>query len=265
MQKSLENTSEFINKWIENNNSESLKAQKEYYTELATDDDEIEPFETWRHSAGTFQPNPLASAKDIVALESAAKCSFPTTLSQYLQNKGGFAGETVRQDLTIKINRPDELLKSFTEEAPRYERLSSLGLIDMMNWVWGNDKSFLILDECQGIDNRDGTYTDRETLAGINNEFTCYGVLMDGGCESHLFLHFDSQGKYGATYWHQDENIPLSATVNGLSEPQEAIAHILHAYDSIIASDPDDPYFCLDYLPKHLTASLASATKYLSS
>lgn len=241
-----------IKDWCERNNELTLQQRREQYESDAADDPNIESFEDWLPDAGWLSMSEVPDGQTIAGVKALADRAITSSLMSFWEAGGLINGEASRQDLTIRILEPQKLVDVLSPDARPYEHLRGLGLFDWLNWCWGNHKSFLELREGYVLESEDGSVATYEELLSVNNSLTCFGVLMDGGCESHLVLHVDEQGDYGATYWHQDETVPMQADIAGFASPEALIMACLAGYDAILKAHEDDPYFSLFMLREYL-------------
>ncbi|MBL8515829.1 MAG: hypothetical protein JNM76_02575 [Betaproteobacteria bacterium] len=87
-------------------------------------------------------------------------------------------------------------LEMSVEESPS-SRLKSMGLLDLVNRVWGNGR--FELDPANGC-------IELDALNHINANYRGIGwVWVEPGLEAHEFIYFDTEGRFGTVFYHQDD------------------------------------------------------------
>ena len=232
---------EKILQWTAQNNEVAKADRQSQYADAMASNDTGETFEEYFEDVTLYLKwyNDVANDADIAKLENASERLFPDVLKDYWKTLGGPSGIVVDQDLNLCPQTVANLLSGFAEEARPYQKIHSLGLIHMMGWVWDNDKEFMNVNPDEQLIPR---------IAAANENYTCFGFLGDGYCEGFMFLHFDKDENFGATYWHQDYDLPEEPAYNKARSPEELIMLCLEGYNAIRAKDPEDPYFSNGYL-----------------
>ena len=266
MNSDIENKRCQLKEFIDEQTAVKLIERRAYYDSLAEDDQVDEPFDVWNQDMSTIESyKKQASLEDIAELEKATQRKFPDALKNFWQRLGCFGGEINTGQMTINAPSVGYFLPNFTADAKPYEKLSDLGLVSYMNWVWGNNKDIFKIQAGQVISNGIDTPISFEQLQSFNNKHTCFGVLYDGYYESHLFMHYlqenddelNDSGKFGMTYWHQDETPPIMPDVGGFDSPEDLLLECIKGYKAVLADDSEleegeDPYFDLNALSKWL-------------
>jgi len=140
-------------------------------------------------------------------------------------------------EVNLTLPTPTKLLVKLADSGA-YDHLKGLGILNYLNWIWGNDHSFLNIEA-------DAKPDDKRVIA--DSALTCFGHLSDGHCESNLVLHYDKNEVFGATFWSQDDQyIPLKPTFTGFETPEALILKCLAGCDVIDnhpdQEDPESPY-----------------------
>lgn len=226
----------------------------------------------WKEKQGpqTWQTD-LATEEAIVALEAKGGRPIATALKDMWRTF--LAGDEIdftNDNLSITLYSPSGLVKALTPDTTSlYEPrpLRGLGLINYLNYCWGNDQPVLDMKEGTRVNNEDFTYTASAELEEIDVALTCFGHFMDDYCEAHLVLHFDKEGTFGVTHWNQDEKIPLEPTVTGYKTPEDIFLKCLQGHDAICAAaleeDPEYLSFSLEMLVDFLkTGTVPDLDKY---
>ena len=140
----------------------------------------------------------------------------PAPLQVFYRAAGSFFGGPQLQDLAIPA--PGD-----------WEALASLGLADVVRWSWGNDRFEFDPDQRGGL--------TRDEVAALNRRYSAVGwrVVEDG--EGFDYLYFDSEGRFGRLFYHQDafdelyqdELRPMLAESPARASFDEALAQLLEA------------------------------------
>lgn len=239
--------------WASQNNESVLADWKSRYERDVADGSTDETFEKFSEYASyiTFEKE-QANAEDIARLEQTCGRTFPDSLKVLWTELGQIGGNVKEMDLQFDVCSVNQWLDCFAADAKKWEKLSGLGICDVMNWSWGNDKTIFTIQDGQFIENEDGTRTTYADFANLNKTYTCFCVMTDGGAEDRMYLHFDRDGRFGATRWHQDDCVPMQPDYVGDEDAEELILRCLNGYDAIRKRDPEDPYFCVEDLAKIL-------------
>ena len=208
----------------------------------------------------------LATEEAIAALEAKGGRPIAAALKDMWRTfLAGEENDFTNDNLSITLYSPAGLVKALTPDTASLYKprpMRGLGLINYLNYCWGNDQPALDMKEGPRVNNEDFTYTTNAQLVEIDAALTCFGHFMDGRCESHLVLHFDKDGTFGATFWNQDENIPLKPTVTGYKTPEDIFLKCLLGHDAVCAAgleeDPEYFNFSLDILVDWLTTEAES-------
>lgn len=260
MKKDTKANRQWLEDWVDVQNAAELVERKEYYDYLVEDEGLDESFEEWNSDMSVVSINDdQATPDEIAKLAEMSQREFPQQLVDFWQEVGKFGGEAHMGEIIIDLPSTKNFLYNFSDESPRYEKLIGLGLINMMNLVWGNNKSFLNMEPGHLVKNGDGSHSTQEELVAVNSQFTCFGSITDGSCEGHLFLHYQQQGdeneqlgKFGASYWHQDDKVPLTPLIGDFDSPEALVVQCIKGFDEILAEDEEDPFCDMKLLSEWL-------------
>jgi len=192
-----------------------------------------------------------SSEEEIKELELHSERTIPTTLKDMwltipgkhpnaMASPRGFCGASA---VSVELPSPAILIAKMTQKGA-YGQLRGLGILNYLSWIWDNDHSYLNIDDNAKPD-------DKRVIA--DTALTCFGHIQDDHCESHLVLHYDKDGIFGATFWSQDEQyIPTEPTFTGFKSPEELILKCLAACDVIDnhpdQENPEQPYSSVELI-----------------
>ena len=249
---------EEITAWIEKNNVMFETRSRASYQELldlkafsGTYEQylELSPFENGA------KHRPPVSEEDISRLELLSKRGVPGPLRRMWLEYGSIYGGGYGQNFDMTVNDPGTLAKDMETQEKRYLQCLGLGIVHYFSFLWGNEKEYLILENGYGIGSAGELVASHEQLVAVDKSLTCFGAITDQSLEEYFVFHYDLDGTFGGTYWHQDDMFPLKPDVSGFASPEEVILNFLHAYDKQMA-DPDNPDFYLRTLPDLLKRDL---------
>lgn len=177
-------------------NAVERKLKAEYFDTLNPGASEKEKTDfIKKHSYGTFSTEGQASEQDIADLERITGCSMPEELVDFYLNVGGMSGNMPALSFTI----PDikKLIQWLDPENPKWRRLNSIGIIDMICASWGNDRPEFT--EEGGMPQNEIDY--------LNTRYKSFGYVQNNeDSEDYTYLYFDAEGNFGAVYYHQDQS-----------------------------------------------------------
>lgn len=135
-----------------------------------------------------------ATAAELSRLEAANGQPLPKPLRAFYLRLGGLSNLYNNESYCIEAPRPAELADGLERSQP-YERIGSLGLIDMIVHSWANDR----------FEFAEGEHFSRAQLQALNGRYRCFGwYRTDTVGESAWYLYFDPHGHFGALYYDQD-------------------------------------------------------------
>ncbi|WP_431261050.1 hypothetical protein ACQ86G_13635 [Roseateles chitinivorans] len=122
---------------------------------------------------------------------------FPAELVEFYREHGSLNGGNRLSRWTLLDLA--EMERARASDYP-YRQFHSLGLADMINYVWGNDRPEVDLDSGDAI-------FSREQLDHLNQNYQVVGFWtdIDAGDEAHYYIYYDRSGRFGLAYLHQDE------------------------------------------------------------
>ncbi len=122
---------------------------------------------------------------------------FPAALVDFYRRLGSFhGGNRLSQWRLLDLA---EMERQRTTDWPS-QRFHSLGLADMINYVWGNCRPEVDLESGDAI-------FSRAQLDHLNQSYQVVGYWTDydAGEEAHYYLYYDASGRFGLAYLHQDD------------------------------------------------------------
>ena len=177
---------------VDARNAPELARRKDYYEYLVqqrrTDGETLE--EHIARFADFVRFGPGATDDEIAQLTERIDTQLPEALLDFYRELGGLRGQG------MTIYSPAELLVSLSDTVRPYERLYSTGITDMMRHAWGNDR--------WEFEPKNELITQAE-IDGLKSRYHCIGLHGSGDCESHTYLYFDTEGRFGTIHYHQDE------------------------------------------------------------
>ncbi|MET1076615.1 MAG: hypothetical protein ABWY06_01205 [Pseudomonas sp.] len=128
--------------------------------------------------------------------EIAPAVPFPADLVAFYRTQGWFYGGTAFQVLTVFSL--EKLLGMYGADYA-YQQFHSLGLADMINFQWDNDRDELDVSSEQAI------FT-QEHIDYLNSSYIVVATWEDysWGSEAHFYIYYDRQGCFGIFHLHQD-------------------------------------------------------------
>ena len=121
----------------------------------------------------------------IDTLETSAGGPFPQRLRQFYRELGGISVAPEYSDYWIHLCSAQELFDGLMKRDRHYEKLYSLGLIDMIRYRWDNDRP-------------EFDQLDQDLVETINNRYKGIGWKLG------TYFYFDEAGRFGSVYYHQD-------------------------------------------------------------
>lgn len=171
-----------ILRWIERCDAAEMKRRRDYYDYLTSKGPQDQTFEEHvAKYAALIGRGGVATAEQIAGLEVAEKTTLPAELHEFYRIIG-------------RLHVPG-VMDVFSVEELRGMR--SMGLIDMMCAAWGNDRPEF--DPGEGL-------IQQATIDATNAAYKCAGwIWSEPGYEGHDYVWFDREGRFGTTYYHQDD------------------------------------------------------------
>jgi len=134
-----------------------------------------------------------SSKEEIRELENRIHMRLPEELSTFYTGFGAIKNRNWNENNCLDIYSVKYLMEKLND-ADKWSRTESLGIIDMIRLSWGNDRYEL----------------DEELSASmknfLNNHCICFGLYRtDDNLESANYLYFDTYGRFGSVFYHQDD------------------------------------------------------------
>lgn len=137
----------------------------------------------------------------------------PPPLLDYYKNYGGLGPieeDRMFETNTFRIFTPSYLLVH-AQSKDNYNRIGRLGLIEMINYSWGNSRGELHSLQTEAFRQR------------INENYQCIGwYRLSWGLEEAYYVYFDRQGCFGTVRYHQDEFDALEQQLNVMAKESPA-------------------------------------------
>lgn len=181
---------------VEQRNAREIAQRRDYYEYLVSRGDRSETLEEHlERYAQVIRTGEAATASEIRSLEDVIGRPLPPELTELYTTIGMLYGHAQCQPEVPSVR---SLLQRLGDPSmPRYLKLRSLGLTDMMNAAWSNDRSEF---------DAETSILSAEELQTLNQAYTCIGwIRSDPGDEGHTYAYFDRDGRFGTIFFHQDE------------------------------------------------------------
>lgn len=171
------------------------RRRRSYYDYLLTRGPQTETFEQHLDRYGLLaRTSAPATAEQLDLLEERAGMPLPAQLRGFYGEHGGMRLGSIGGQ-AFDLPAPGQLLRRL-DLASGWERLDSLGLIDMARASWGHDRSEL---EASG-----GVFTEAE-IRRANVELRCVGWFAVEEGEAFAYLCFDRGQRLVLAHYHQDD------------------------------------------------------------
>lgn len=129
---------------------------------------------------------------DVAVLESKIGRPLPLDLKDFYNSVGNIKSNSLNENNSIDIFSTGYLSEKL-ESSDKWEKILSMGLLDMIKHSWGNDRYEI-----------DKLAADLRNQ--INSQYTCFGWFRtDDNLESASYLYFDRSGNFGSVPYHQDD------------------------------------------------------------
>lgn len=177
-------------------NAEARQRQAEYHQYLVESGrDDGETLE--EHLDRFVQPAKIsgpADPADIDRLRTLSPLPLPDELLQFYRSAGGFDGG--RPFSGTHVPSPTELLTMHRSKRP-YERIRSIGLVDMIRASWGNDRFEFEAGSGEGL--------SEQQITALNSAYAVAGWRPREDGEAFEYLYFDAAGRFDILHYHQDD------------------------------------------------------------
>ncbi|SDD70768.1 SMI1 / KNR4 family (SUKH-1) [Dyadobacter soli] len=128
----------------------------------------------------------------LAILESKIGRPLPPDLKEFYNTVGNIKSNSLNENNSIDFFSTSYLVEKL-DDSDKWEKIVSLGLLDMIKHSWGNDR--------EEIDELSANTRDQ-----INSRYICFGWFRtDDNLESANYLYFDQDGKFGSVPYHQDD------------------------------------------------------------
>jgi len=136
----------------------------------------------------------VASDADVRDFEAKHGVTLPSDLVSFYQTLAGL--HRGANDLT-DIPSLRDLDQSLDPKRPKWNRLNGMGLIDMLEAVWGNSTDHFT-HEVSGF--------DAAQISELNSRYKSIGYLgVDDNVS--IVVYFDEQQRFGAVWYNQDDGV----------------------------------------------------------
>ena len=191
--------------------------QKDYYAYLLQRGDKN--LSSFDHYLDGFSRRNKFSAKldesKITQFESDYNIALPEQLKEL------YLAVNPKQDFAIPSLL--ELEHSLSKERKDYEHLRGLGVVNTLNYIWGNDKDDFTAE---------GGSLNQSQINFLNKNYTGVGSLRVDD-NTNIVLYCDSNGLFGAVWYCQDDSAILVDCLNLMYEKSQAQFNIYQLLTAI--------------------------------
>jgi hypothetical protein len=176
-------------------NALEIKAREDHYAYLVKKGDYSDSLDQYIGKyASLARFGAAATEADIEGLQRLSGLKLPPTLVRFYRTFGSLDGGDHLHGLLI--HSPESLVKHSAPDTPKWDRIRSLGLVDMIVWSWGGDRSEFDPASADGL-------TEKE-VAALNAGYSVIGWYAVEEGEGFDYLFLDAEGKFGTLHYHQD-------------------------------------------------------------
>jgi hypothetical protein len=129
----------------------------------------------------------------IALLENQIHSKLPEELGNFYTGFGAIKNRNWNENNCMDIYSIKYLMERLNDP-DKWARTESLGIIDMIKLSWRNDR-YELDDELS---------PSMKTF--LNKNYICFGLYRtDDNLESANYLYFDTHGRFGSVFYHQDD------------------------------------------------------------
>ena len=138
---------------------------------------------------------PGPAAEDAIArLRALEPRPLPAELEEFYRRFGGLGNQDNTESHCMELPGPAALADGLAQ-ADEWQRIRSLGLVDVIVHSWGNDRPEF----------EPGANFQQPELDALNARYRCFGwYRTDTVGESAWYVYADEAGRFGALYYDQD-------------------------------------------------------------
>lgn len=143
-----------------------------------------------------------AGDADLEHFEKSVGFALPDALKEFYKTFGGLENKDNPESYCLSIPSIHELENKL--QGKDWDRIHSLGLIDMIKFSWGNDREEF----------NEGAEFSKAQIEALNRDYKCFGWYRDDTVlESAYYLYFDQNGHFGKVFYDQDDFDDLKASL----------------------------------------------------
>lgn len=192
-------------------NEVELISKKDYYAYLLeSGDEDHESFDDFlREFGGLNDFTKVATDDQIEQFEDQFAIKLPEELKIFYQHAGSLYGTASKPCRFFSIS---ELEYHLDSSRKRYEHLRSMGLLNMLEFIWGNNKD--------DFSPASGNLT-QDQIDYLNQHYTAIGYIpVDDN--ANVAIYFDRQHRFGTVWYHQDNAVVYKDYLDVLLEKSQA-------------------------------------------
>lgn len=184
-----------IHAQIDRVNAREMAAREDYFAYLVKKGDQTDSHDQFMEKYASLARFGTATpAADIEQLQTLSTLALPPPLIQFYRTLGSLYGGNQLHDLLIYS--PEALLKCSDPEGADWNRIRSIGMVDMIVLSWGGDRP--------EFDPARGAGLSETEVAALNANYSVVGWYVVEEGEGFNYLYFDTNGKFGTLFYHQD-------------------------------------------------------------
>lgn len=192
-------------------NQVELISKKDYYAYLFEQGDESHAsFDDFlQETGGLNQFTDLASNGELEQFERTFRVQLPDELKIFYQHAGSMRGTASKPCGIFSIS---ELEYHLDSSRKKYEHLTGMGLLHMLEFVWGNNK-----DDFKSS----AGHLTQDQIDYLNQHYTGIGYIpLDDNV--NIVVYFDNQQRFGAVCYDQDDAVVYDDYLEPLLEKSQA-------------------------------------------
>jgi predicted transglutaminase-like cysteine proteinase len=213
-----------INAQMNRVNALEIKAREDYYAYLVKKGDNSDSLEQFMDKYASLARFGVAATDlDIEQLQQLSGVKLPVSLVQFYRTSGSLDGGDHLHGLVV--HSPESLVKRSAPDAPDWNRIGSVGLVDMIILSWGGDRPEFDPARSAGL-------TEKE-VATLNASYTVIGWYAVEEGEGFNYLFLDAEGRFGTLFYHQDA---FDELVSEHLKPMLQVSSADQSFDDAIAA-----------------------------
>lgn len=215
------------------------QVRDDHYRYLLEQGDDSDTYDAYMAKYARFAR--FGQAATLASIDSLRRFSgppLPDSLVDFYLTEGSFDGGGYLSDLVI--HAAPELVAKAQGIGNGWDRIRSIGLVDMIILSWGGSRSEFDPASGEGL-------TEAEVVE-LNRNYSVIGWHASDYGEAFVYLYFDTQGRFGITGFHQDDFeyfyaqdlLPMTRNSPACLSLDEALVAMLKSADETHQQDNED-------------------------